>query len=117
MKLPQMNINQNSTKAEMYQSLYGVNQCLQEAIWHIERLKTADILTAGFAEVQRLAVEEIRSAINASATNSLHTSESGDAYAYQEQRLALEQQLKDFQPQLEVVPKVDDSHGEDQGCR
>lgn len=88
MKLPQMNINENNTKAEMYQSLYTINQFLQEVMWHINRLKTADVLAAGFAEVQRLALEEIRSAINSSATISLHTSEGGDAYAYQQQRLA-----------------------------
>lgn len=108
-----MNINENNTKADIYQSLYGVNQCLQEAIWYLERLRNADVLAAGFAEVQRLAVEEIRSTINSTATINLHTSECGDACTYQRQRLALEQQLRDFQPPLEVVPKVDDSDCEE----
>jgi len=85
----------NSSKPEIYQSLYAISHSLQEVIGHLERLRTADVLTASFAEVHRLAVEEIRSEINESATNSLNTTETEDAYTYQQQRLALEQQLRD----------------------
>jgi len=103
--LLETNVAAGNTKPEIYGSLYAINHSLQEVLRHLDRLKAAGVLTATFEEVHRLAVEEMRSEINSTATNSLYASECGAAHAFQQLRLALEQQLRDLpaaQPQPEV---------------
>lgn len=85
----------NIPKPDIYQSLSTINQSLQVAIEHLEKLKVAEVLTASFAVIRRLAVEQIRSEINVTATIRLHTSEFKDAHAFEQQRLREEKRLRE----------------------
>ena len=112
MELPQMNTaecNSNTGKREIYESLSIINQSLQTAIEHLDKLKGTDALTPSFTELRCLALEQVRSEINLTATIRLHTSELGHANKVERQRLALEESLKELpalpeEPELAVVP-------------
>jgi len=81
-------------KAEVYQSLYSINESLQTVSEHLEKLKAAGILNASFAEIRQCAAQQMRAEINQTATINLHTRESQDAHHFEKQRLAQEEQLK-----------------------
>ena len=81
-------------KAEIYQSLYTINESLQLVAEQIGKLKDAGILTPEFTELHRLTTEEIRAAINVSATNTLHTRENAEAYALGQERMKHQEMIK-----------------------
>ena len=51
-------------KTHTYGSLYAINHAFQEIAEHLKRLEDRQVLRHGFAETQRIAVEESRSGIN-----------------------------------------------------
>jgi len=77
-------------KAEIYQSLYTVNESLQLVGEHLEKLKTAGILKESFAEIRKLAAEQMRAEINQAATINLHTRECESAHRFEKERSDLE---------------------------
>jgi hypothetical protein len=81
-------------KAEIYQSLYIINQSLQLVTEHLEKLKAAEVLSADSAEILRLAAEQLRSEINQMATSRLHECECGDAYHFEQQRIEQESRVR-----------------------
>ena len=81
-------------KAGIYQSLYTLNESLQLVVAHLEKLQAAEILRPGFAEIRRLAAEQMRAEINVAATSVLQTRELHDAHRFFQQRLKQEQKLE-----------------------
>ena len=85
-------------KAEIYQSLYSINESLQAVSEHLERLKIAGVLNPSFAEIHQCAAHQLRAEINQTATINLHTCESQDAYHLEQLRLRQEKQLRGMDP-------------------
>ena len=81
-------------KAEVYLSLSTINTALETATDHLERLQAAGLLFPELTEIRRTTLEQLRSEINASATNALYTSECETAHQLEQQRLTLESRLK-----------------------
>jgi hypothetical protein len=81
-------------KTEIYHSLYIINQSLQLVTEHLEELKLADVLTPDFAEIRRLAAEQMRCEINQMATSRLHDRECDDAHHFEQQRMTQEERLR-----------------------
>jgi hypothetical protein len=82
-------------KAEIYQSLYTINESLQLVAEHLGKLKDAEILSPEFAEIKRLSAEEMRAEINQSATLALHSREFADAAIFAQQRMKQEKQFEE----------------------
>jgi hypothetical protein len=80
-------------KAEVYVSLSTINESLELVTEHLEKLKLAGVLFPELTEIRRTALEQLRSEINASATNALYTRECETAHQLEQQRLTLESRL------------------------
>jgi hypothetical protein len=80
-------------KAEVYVSLSTINTALETVTEHLEKLKAEGVLVPDLTELRQTMLEELRSEINSSATNALHTVELQSAYELQQQRLAQEIRL------------------------
>ena len=81
-------------KAEVYVSLSTINESLELVTEHLEKLKLAGVLFPELTEIRRTALEQLRSEINVSATNTLYTRECETAHQLEQQRLTLESRLK-----------------------
>lgn len=76
-------------KAEIYQSLYTINESLQLTAEHLDMLKTEGIISPEVSEIGRTTVEQLRSKINLMALNALHTREREDAHRFEQQSIRL----------------------------
>jgi len=85
-------------KADIYESLYVINHSLQLVGEHLDRLKAAGILLPHMAELYRLSAQEISSTLNQTATLALHTREAEEAAQFQQQRVRLEEQMREMAP-------------------
>ncbi|MBZ5524918.1 MAG: hypothetical protein LAP21_22020 [Acidobacteriia bacterium] len=68
-------------KTHTYGSLYSINHAFQEIAEHLKRLEDRRILNPGFAEAQRIAMEESRAGINHAVLGTMINAEQDD-WAY-----------------------------------
>jgi hypothetical protein len=68
-------------KTHTYGSLYSINHAFQEIGEHLKRLEDRRILMPGFAEAQRIAIEEARAGINHAVLGTMREAEQDD-WAY-----------------------------------
>jgi hypothetical protein len=81
-------------KAEIYKSLCLINESLQAAAEHLDKLKTSEVLTPAFADIRHSALEEIRADINQSAAIAIHNREADAAKHFEQERLDQEKRLR-----------------------
>jgi hypothetical protein len=82
-------------RADIYQSLYAINQSLETAAEHLEKLKVAEIMLPGIADVRRIAIEELRSEICAGLTVAIHSIEMKEARRLERERNARQKILNE----------------------
>lgn len=86
------NVNSKS-KMEVYESLYLICQATQQITDHLDRLGAADILKPMFVELHKLAAQQLRAEVTATATLNLTAPEAEDAYRQESKRIRMETKL------------------------
>ena len=80
-------------KADIYNSLASINQAAEQIAENIEQLKTAGLLKGELADIRKLAIEQLRAEISATAVLNLVGPENEIAATTEKERLARERKL------------------------
>lgn len=81
-------------KAEIYHSLCAINESLEQVTEHLDKLKGAEVLRQDFTDIRKLTAEQLRAEINTSATLAMHTQETHEAAAVEQERIRQEKLLE-----------------------
>ena len=81
-------------KIEICQSLCTLNELFQLASEHLDKLQSAGILPAKFAEIRKAAAGQLRAEINCKVIDALSIPEAQDAAQFERQKIELEGKLK-----------------------
>lgn len=77
-----------------YESLSTISQAAEQITEQIERLRAAGLLLPEFAEIRKLAVQQVRAEVSHAATLRLAGRELEHATATEKQRIEREERLK-----------------------
>lgn len=99
------NATSNVSKTAVYESLYLISLATQQIVDNLERLKAVHILAPKPAELRKLAANQLRAEIAATAVLNLTSEEMGDAYRQEKDRLGLEKRLAKSQPKKHPTKK------------
>lgn len=83
------NVNSPS-KAQIYESLYLISVATQLLTKHLERLRSAKLLSERTVEHGKTAANELRAQISASSTINLTSREAEEAFRFEKKRIRLE---------------------------
>lgn len=86
------------TKTEVYESLYLICQATQQITDHLERLRSANVLSGAFVEINKTAALQLRAEVGTSAVHNLASSEIDDAHRHETKRIRLERKLAQEEP-------------------
>jgi len=85
-------------KTAIYESLSAINQATDQIIQHIAKLLALGIVHPNIAEFRTSGLEEIRAHINHHITIDLSDVERDDAAKFEDQKLEIEERLKNIPP-------------------
>ncbi|HEY6348915.1 MAG TPA: hypothetical protein VI636_05850 [Candidatus Angelobacter sp.] len=93
------------TKAQVYESLFLICQATQQIIDHLERLRSAAILPPVSVELHKMAANQLRAAVTATAVLNLAAPEAEDAYRNEKRRIRMETRLARIKPKTKSRKK------------
>lgn len=90
--------NNSPSKTEVYESLHLICQATQQITDHLERLRSLNVLSGAFADINKTAALQLRAEIATSAVHSLASREIEEAHRHEQRRLRMERKLTRTEP-------------------